>query len=149
MAKADRIIGVLLLLLAGAYYWATYDIAVGLASDVLGPTFFPRLLAILLGVASAGLVVRTWWTKASDLPPAGDRPDRLIGALVLTVAYLLLLPQAGYLLLTPLYLAAFALLLGYRALLPLVGTALGITVTLYVVFGRFLRVRLPAGTLFE
>ncbi len=152
MVWPDRIIGSLLLLLALAYYWLTYGIEVGLASDLLGPTFFPRTLAILLVVASAALVVRSLRARrgeGEEPPPAGDAPHRLVWTLALTVAYLLLLPRAGYLLLTPVYLGAFAYLLGYRSWKPLVGTAVGVTVALYLIFGRMLGVRLPRGVLFD
>ncbi len=150
MTRADRIIGGLLLAVAASYYRLTYDIEVGLASDLLGPKFVPRLLAILLAVASTILVVRSWWARPGveeSPPPAGDAPQRLVWTLAITVAYLLLLPHVGYLLLTPIYLGAFACLLGYRAWKPLAGTAIGVTVALYVIFAALLRVRLPRGLL--
>lgn len=150
MARADRIAGALLLLLAGAYYRLTDDIEVGLAGDLLGPAFFPRTLAILLGVASVALIVRRRRVTggAGEAPPAGEAPHRLVWTLAITVAYLLLLPGAGYLLLTPIYLGALAGVLGYRSWAPLIGTALGLTLVLHLLFGRMLGVRLPRGVLF-
>ena len=124
MAWADRILGLLLLVVAGFYYRATYDIEVGLAGDLLGPAFFPRMLAAALAAASILLVARSWRGRGAGEPPqAGDSPYRLVWTLAMTVAYLLLLPWVGYLVLTPIYLIAFALLLGYRAIVPMIGTA--------------------------
>jgi putative tricarboxylic transport membrane protein len=151
VARADRVIGLLLIALAAAYYWLSYDIEVGLASDRLGPRFFPRVLAILLGIASLALVLRTFVgrRRAGGAVQAteGERLGRLWATLGLTAVYLIALPHVGFLLLTPAFLAAFTLLFGYRRPGPLLGTALGTTLVLYFVFVRALGVRLPSGLL--
>jgi putative tricarboxylic transport membrane protein len=151
VARADRVIGLLLIGLAAWYYWLSGDIEVGLASDRLGPRFFPRGLAVLLGAASFLLILRTFGPRARTGAPVqsaeGERSDRLVATLLLSAAYLLLLPRVGFLLLTPVYLAAFTWLLGYRRWAPLLGTAVGVTMALYLVFARALRVRLPPGLL--
>lgn len=149
MVWADRIIGACLLVLAGVYYRYTYDIEVGLASDLLGPTFFPRALAVLLAIASAALIARTFLPRARAAAPGeeGDAPLRLLWTLLLSAAYLLLLPRIGFVLLTPVFLGAFAVMLGYRRWRAVVGTALGTTIVLYVLFATLLRVRLPRGLL--
>jgi putative tricarboxylic transport membrane protein len=150
VARADRVAGALLLILAVAYWRLSDAIEVGFASDLLGPRFFPRALAVLLGIAGALLVARTLLPRHVPAPvdaPAGERLDRLWAALAMTAAYIWLLPRVGFLPLTPVYLALFTLLLGYRRPLPLVATAVGVTVSLYVVFAEMLNVRLPAGLL--
>jgi hypothetical protein len=66
--RADLFIGLGLLAFAGAYYWASFDIAMGFASDRLGPTFFPRLLAAAL----AAWPCARWgtrWPRRSSWPP--------------------------------------------------------------------------------
>jgi hypothetical protein len=147
---ADRVIGACLLGVAGVYYRYTYDIQVGLASDLLGPAFFPRALAVLLAVAGAALILRTFRGRraAGEAPgEVGDAPWRLAWTLLLCVVYLLGLPHVGFLLLTPVFLGLFTWMLGYRRWRPLVGTAVGTTVVLYVLFATLLRVRLPRGLL--
>jgi putative tricarboxylic transport membrane protein len=158
VARADRVIGLLLLALAAGYYWLSGDIETGLASDRLGPRFVPRALAVLLAATSALLVLRTLVGRragraAAGAPAAGAPEDEKLGrlwaTLALTAAYLVAMPRVGFLLLTPAYLAAFTLLFGYRRVVPLLGTAVGTTVVLHLVFARALGVRLPTGLLGE
>ncbi len=150
MTWVDRVAAVLLLLLAAMYYRLADDIEVGLASDLLGPQYFPRLLAIALAIASTGLLVRTFFESGQGGEPVraeAERLSRLWVTLALTTAYLLLLPRIGFLILTPVFLGTFTALLGYRRPLPVAGTAVGVTLSLYVLFARMLGVRLPPGLL--
>jgi hypothetical protein len=63
------------------------------------------------------------------------------------VAYVLVLTPLGYLLATPLYVAALVWLLGYRSRAGLAGAALGVTIVLYLVFAQALKVLVPMGPL--
>lgn len=150
MALVDRLTGLLLVGLAVAYYRLAGEIEVGLASDLLGPQYFPKLLAVALGLSSAWLVVRSFRPAARRNEPVRAEAERLANlwiALGLTVVYLILLPHVGFLLLTPVLLGAFIWVLGYRRWVPLVGTAVGVSVALWVVFAWLLGVRLPPGLL--
>jgi hypothetical protein len=151
VVRADRVTGLVLIALAAVYYWLSGDIELGLARDRLGPRFVPRALAILLGLTSALLVLRTFVGRRGRGGAAGaaegERLGRLWATLALTAVYLIAMPRVGFLILTPPYLAAFTLLFGYRRPLPLLGTAVGTTLVLYVVFARALGVRLPMGLL--
>jgi putative tricarboxylic transport membrane protein len=150
VAWADRILGIALIVLAAFYYWLSFDIEIGFASDRIGPQAFPRGLAVLLGIASLALVARSFGRGASASGPAateGERLDRLYWTLGLLLVYLIAMPRVGFLLATPPFLAAFTLLYGYRRWVPLVATALGTTIALHLVFARLLGVRLPTGVL--
>jgi putative tricarboxylic transport membrane protein len=150
MALVDRLTGLLLVVLAAAYYRLAGEIEVGLASDLLGPQYFPRLLAVALAIAGAWLFVRSFLPGAGLSQPARAESERLANlwiTLGLTVVYLLLLQRVGFLVLTPLLLGAFTWVLGYRRWLPLAATAVAVSVMLWVVFARLLGVRLPPGLL--
>jgi hypothetical protein len=74
----------------------------------------------------------------------------LAGAAALTIAYALLLGPLGYVIATPLYLAALIGLLGHRDRLDrksLFAVAVGGTAVLYLVFVRALHVLVPMGPL--
>ena len=147
MRRADLLVGLGLLVLAGGYFEQSFAITRGFASDRLGPAFFPRLLALTLAALAATLVVRAVAGRSDPSPPPAVRLRVFAGLLVLLVAYTLLLPRAGFLLTTPVLLGAVIWLLGLRSWASLVGTALGVTAVLYVFFGRFLHVLLPMGPL--
>lgn len=147
MRRADLLIGLGLLAFAGAYYRASFDIAVGFASDRLGPTFFPRLLAAALAACAVALVVRAARGRSDPGPLAPVRLGTLALVVALTLAYGLALRPLGYPLATVLFLAAAIRALGHRDLRTLAGTAVGVTVALYLVFARALHVLVPMGPL--
>lgn len=150
MALIDRVAGLGLLVLSAIYYYLAGRIEVGLASDLLGPQYFPKLLAAAIALASVWLVIRSFLPGARHNQPAtgeAERLSRLWITLAMTVLYLALLPRVGFLLVTPVLLGAFTWVLGYRRWLPLVGTAVGVTVVLWLVFASLLGVRLPPGLL--
>jgi putative tricarboxylic transport membrane protein len=147
MRRADLITGLALLAFTALYAQQSFLIRRGFASDRLGPAAFPRLLALVLGILAALLVVRALAGRSDPARPPAIRGGPFAAVLVLLVAYALLLPRVGFLLATPVLLGGVIYALGLRAWLTLVGTALGITAVLYVVFGRGLHVLLPMGVL--
>ena len=75
MRRADLLVGLGLLVLAGVYFEQSFAITRGFASDRLGPAFFPRLLALTLAALGATLVVRGVAGRAGPPhpPPAPRR----------------------------------------------------------------------------
>lgn len=147
MRRADLLIGLGLLVFAVVYFQQSFAITRGFASDRLGPAFFPRLLALVLAGLALILIMRAVSGRSDPTPPPVMRLGVFVGILVLMVAYAVALPWAGFLLATPLLLAAVIRLLGLRAWLTLGGTAVGVTLVLYFAFARVLHVLLPMGPL--
>lgn len=145
MRRADFWIGLGLLAFAAFYYQQSLSITVGLAADRLGPTFFPRLLAATLALAALGLLWRSARGRSDPAPLPPARLGLFLWAVGLTAAYALLLPRAGYLIATPVYLGAVIWLLGFRHPAGLAATAIGVTAALYLVFARALHVLVPMG----
>lgn len=143
MRRADLVIGLALLALAGVYYEQSLGIVRGFASDRLGPAFFPRLLALVLAVLAVTLIVRAGSGRSDPAPLPPVRAGLFLTMLGLLVAYALLMPRVGFIVATPVLLGAVIWLLGLRAWPALTGTALGITLVLYLVFARALHVLLP------
>src|SRR5262245_30470496 len=84
---------------------------------------------------------------ASDEPGHPVSAGRPVVFWVITAAYVVLLPSAGYLLTTPLYMAGGMWLLGIRRWLLIAGVAVGGTVIQYGLFASLLGVLLPLGPL--
>ncbi|MGD8984425.1 MAG: tripartite tricarboxylate transporter TctB family protein [Desulfobacteraceae bacterium] len=68
-----------------------------------------------------------------------------VGAFVIPLLYLFLMPRAGFYIVTPLFIPGYMALLGERRWVHLVGTTLLIYVLSLVVFTKLLYVPLPVG----
>jgi len=147
MRRADLLIGLGLLVFAALYFRESFHIVRGFASDRLGPAFFPRLLAGALATLAIDLVARAVSGRSDPAPPPPVRAATLAGVIGVTALYVLVLPRVGFLLGTPPLLGAVIWLMGLRDWRGLLGTAVGATLVLYFVFGRFLHVLLPPGLL--
>lgn len=147
MRRADLLIGLGLLTFAAFYFQQSFAITVGFAADRLGPKFFPRVLALALAGCAFALIARSVGGRSDPAPLPTVRISLLLWTMTLTIAYVMALSPLGYLIATPLYLAALVWLLGYRSPAGLAGTALGVTAALYLVFAQALKVLVPLGPL--
>jgi hypothetical protein len=147
MRRADLLGGIGLLLFAAFYFERSFAISTGLASDRLGPTFFPRVLASGLALLAAVLIIRALLDRSDRTPLSAVRATRLFGVLGLTILWALLLPRVGFLLVTPLLLGSVMWTMGLRRWRGLIGVSIGMTLVLYLVFVRGLNVLLPMGPL--
>ena len=147
MRRADLLIGIGLLAFAALYYRESLEITVGFAADRLGPTFFPRILAASLAACALVLIWRSLRGRSDPGPLPPVRIGQFLATVGLTLAYALLLHPLGYVIATPLYLAGLVVSLGYRSMTGVAGTAVGVTIVLYLVFARALHVLIPMGPL--
>jgi putative tricarboxylic transport membrane protein len=145
MRRADLLSGIGLLLFSALYLERSFAISTGLASDRLGPQFFPRLLALLLALLSVALVVRAASDRSDTTPLPAVRVGRLVAVLSLCAGWTLLLPRIGLLILTPLLVGAVIWILGLRRWRSIIAVSLGMTLVLYLVFVQVLKVLLPLG----
>jgi hypothetical protein len=137
----------------------------GVSTDPLGPAAFPIALGwataicgVLLGAAtlvfrgqvSAGAAVLSDTTPDDDgtTAPAGTfSPARLIGAIVATGAYLAVFTRLGYLISTPLYVAAIMRIHGGATSRSLLVAPLLVTAAHYATFRFGLLIPVPDGIL--
>ena len=169
--RRDAISGAFLIVMALAYYLAIATSprpsmsSRGRAVDIIGDMGFPTALALILGAGGLmillGAVVNSRksapsgaaGTAARPASPEGegtaaDRPDRTYKLLGCIVAFVLLLPVFGYLVMMPLFVLSALAACGYERRGKALAFAVGFTVLTYVGFTHGLGVVLPRGSLF-
>ena len=134
---SDRIAGVILLALAIAYWWLANNFQEAFG-DPVGPSAFPKLIAIPMGLFALFMIVRpepnpTWIT------PGALRQGLTLATLLL---YPALIEPLGFPLSTFLGSLAFSRLMG-GTWLQAVLTALGLGIGLFLVFDSLLGLHLP------
>jgi hypothetical protein len=156
----EAAIGLGLVVGGGALFAASSQLPPGTTSDPVGPRGFPTLLA--LGLVGSGLAVaaQSWLAgsakraaPATELTAEEDdehgplSPARLLGGILLTAAYVGTLQHVGFVVGTPLYLAALLWLQGGVPRRQFLATVLGYPLALYVLFALLLGVPVPGGVL--
>ncbi|TCR67032.1 tripartite tricarboxylate transporter TctB family protein [Bosea sp. BK604] len=161
-ALRDLAGGIVVLVIAGLYYWAIGDIAESSLSDDVGATGLPRILAYIL--AGFGLILTARAVMAGALSPA-PRPaaeasapsededetsalPRALGFLAFGVAYVVLVPIIGYLPAIALLIGAVALYEGAPRNWKTLATALGGALLYWGIFVKLLGVHQPSGWFF-
>ena len=131
-------------ILAGAIVLYGQTIGTGFVRDEIArdPVWFPRLLLILLALASVGLVVRGF-TQAPSGPAERPLWGRFFAVAVLLTAYFLLFETAGYLFASLVFLPALTVLLGYRKPLVIIPVTIIFVVAVWYVFADVFIVRPP------
>lgn len=147
--------GLVLLALAGGYYFATGSIANSTLEDEVGAIGLPRALAVMLALIGIALFLkslRTGRTAAADgrdEQEADVRLPRALGFLALGVVYVLILPYVGYLVSVALLIGAVAFYEGAPRRWTIPAAAIGGAVLYWAIFVKLLGVNQPVGTLFE
>ena len=119
----------------------------------IGPEFFPRHLAIGLFICSAALVIQSLVVKpkknekAPTISPLDKGMQRLFVGIAIIIGYALLWERVGFLIVTPIAMAAIMFLLGYRRYLMMAIFSLGTTLVIFGTFSFFLNVNMPLGIL--
>ncbi len=124
-----------------------------IVSAAVGPWFFPSLAAGALGVCSliglASLVVRTSRESDREARQEADESAGPLSAAVFLAAgvlglYTLAIEQLGFVLATPVFLAAAIWFWGYRRLWPVAICAIGATLVIQFAFSRLFGIPLNA-----
>ena len=159
--RRDLAVAAVLVLLGVTVIGLALRVELGVQTDALGPRAFPlalgaaiALCGLLLGAAA--MLGDRWTASTAVFVEAADddasegelhSPWRLVGAVAATAAYLFAFERLGYLLATPLYVAAILLLhSGVRARAFLTAPVL-VTLALYAAFRFGLLIPVPDGIL--
>lgn len=120
----------------------------------VGPGFYPAIVLSFMAAASALLVLQDIVKHRATAPTgAADAPPRRYRLVVIAFAiiggYVALLPLVGFRVATVSFVAALQAALGRprtaREWVVLIAIAVGTTVSIYVIFERYLLVLLPRG----
>ncbi len=149
--QADRITGVLGILVSASYIAYARQIEDSLLADEVGAAGVPTAVGLVMMLAAAGLLLKASRRSAA---PAGDGAEEdtpwaahwlALALLGVLAAYVLVLPVAGYWVSVALLIGAVSALVGARdRKVILACSVLGAT-GLYTLFTVLLNIRLPAG----
>lgn len=130
MIRSDRILGVVVILVALAFIVSAYNLPAGNMFDKLGPKTFPIIVALGMIISAAVMVMKP--DPETDWPDGRTLLSLGFAALVL-LGYALSLKPLGFVLPT----AVAAAVLSYQirpAPLPAALTGIGLSVGLFVIF---------------
>lgn len=147
IAHTDKIASVLLCLLAVGIFIVSRSFTGGV-TRALGPAFFPRVIAVGIGVLALvqfGTALRSDETRTIIIN--FDAIQQVFIPTLSLIGYIVLLPILGFFLTTIAFLILFMYYSGVRDLRVVIPLAVILSVILQNVFVGFLQVPLPTGTL--
>ena len=153
MRNRDLVFGSATLVLAALYYALTITIPRSDLADPIGPQGLPKTYAVVLAVLSIILIARSI-KRSANLEPANLEPEitnhesripRVIGMLLIGVAYIVVLPWLGYLLSVAALIAATTYFQGGSITRRSILVAISGALCFWVLFIWLLRIQYPAG----
>lgn len=127
--------------------------------DPIGKQGLPYALGAFILVGGVFLTVRRlriWRDEPGNIvyeEGTEDEPGhpaslgRAMIVVALTAGYAVALPYLGFLLATPMYIAASLWVMNFRSPIPLLAIPVGFTIVMFIVFSQVLSVPLPVGPL--
>lgn len=142
----DKVGAVLLVALSAGVFLVSRDFPSGFG-ETPGAAFFPRVIAATIGLLAVVLFVRSA-TSGEGRPHeiSVENAKQFVVPVALLVAYVALMSYLGFVLVTVGFLILLMRYSGVRAYRRSVPLAVGIGVILHYVFGEFLHVPLPEGS---
>ena len=117
----------------------------------IGPSGFPKFIAIVLGIL--GLAQTITALSSGVEAPKFDVDKRAAGlfaaAVAMAVAYVLLVTQVGFIIMTPLLLIGMMYLFGERSFVKMLIIALITTGCIWLLFTEVFMIFLPVGRIFR
>jgi putative tricarboxylic transport membrane protein len=156
----DLLFGIATLVVAAVYYGLAVTIPQSDLADPVGPQGLPRVYALLLAALSLILIARSLRSRkpasrnaerqnpeppGSRIPDSGSRALRVIGMLLIGIAYIVVLPWLGYLLSVAALITATIYFQGGSINGRSILVALSGAVCFWLLFIWLLRIQYPAG----
>ncbi|KJS23631.1 MAG: hypothetical protein VR72_00535 [Clostridiaceae bacterium BRH_c20a] len=153
----DYIVGIVSILL-GLFIIAQGEMIEGqivMSIDPAGPTALPDLMAYIIIIIGVVLIGGAWFVNKA----LAEKPDKkkiqdmvieykaVIYSCLVSVIYAMLLEFVGYLIMTPILMAALLWIVQIRKISKVIKISVTMTAILYTVFAFGLRVKLPLGFL--
>ncbi len=152
--QADRITGVLGILVSASYVAYARQIEDGMLADAVGAAGVPSAVGLLMMLASAILLLKTLSpakaTSAAGHSATGQATPWAAHGLALALlavlsVYVLVLPVAGYWVSVALLIGAISALVGAREGKTILACSVLGASGLYTLFTLLLKIRMPAG----
>ena len=151
MPRVDFLTGLALVGVAVGVFIGTLDMAK--VARGIGPGDYPRFIAWGLLFLGATLAVQSGMKlvrrEKEPLPFPPGAFLRVFSMVLMTYAYIYLMPYAGFVLITPVYLFLAMLFFGLRRYLLGAVTSIAVTLVLFVTFRYAFQVLLPVVGLFD
>jgi putative tricarboxylic transport membrane protein len=147
----DLLFGISTLVVAVVYYGLALTIPHSDLADPIGPEGLPKMYALVLAALSLILIARSMrhpeepLNPESRIPNPGSRPQRVIGMLLIGIAYIVVLPWLGYLLSVAALIGATIYFQGGSINARSVLVAISGAVCFWLLFIWLLRIQYPAG----
>jgi putative tricarboxylic transport membrane protein len=146
----DLVFGSATLAVAAVYYSLTSTIPQSQLADPTGPQGLPKTYAIVLAALSIVLIARSLRTANREpanhrIPNPGSRIPRVLGMLLIGVAYIIVLPYLGYLLSVAMLIVATTYFQGGKVNGRTLIVALSGAALFWMLFIWLLRIQYPAG----
>lgn len=145
--RTDRYVGIGFVAFGAIMYYIATTWKANFTADPAGPAAIPKILCAGLIILGAILAIGGFRVKTKSEKPVVTKDEAItVGLLtVACIAYIALLPLVGYLIATPLLIAACLLIVGSRNVKTIVLLSLIGTLVLFLLFYSILQVNLPLG----
>ena len=116
----------------------------------IGPSGFPKFIAVVLAVLGLAQTVTALFSgvKAPKFNVDKRAASLFAAAVAMSVAYVMLVTQIGFIILTPLLLIGLMFLFGERSILKMLIISVITTACIWLLFTEVFMIFLPAGRLF-
>jgi putative tricarboxylic transport membrane protein len=142
---AALVIAPVLLVIAGVLWWDASRLAEMTNYSKIGPATVPHVVAIGLALLAVWTAFEAWRGDFPEREPVEVSPVLCIVAGL--AAQMLLLKTAGFSIATGVLFAATAFGFGKRKLWYSLPVGIAFSFVVWIIFGRFLQLSLPAGPL--
>jgi len=139
---ADRLFGIFLLLLGAYVFYGGLNIEVPFAYDPLGPSAFPIGMGAVLFVLSLFVIAKP---KATQFPNLNTKLKTVV-IVILLIIYQAIFNQLGFIISTLLLVYAISTIFKGTPKQAL-GSAIGVSISVYILFKNLLDIPLPTGEL--
>ena len=147
MTLANRIISVILLVFS-IFVWLGANQFPASNGQGLGPDFFPKITAIILGILATILFFKKEENEESVFTFPRSAVPLFVGGLITLVLYVFLIEFIGFTISTVLLTFSWMWLMGIRKWVTLIAASILISVGIGAVFEFLLSVPIPHGILY-
>ena len=149
MRKRNLISAVVLLMVSIAYGFLTANLPTRAIENSTQPSFFPWVIAVCLFILSFTLLVQGVLALGNTRTPAPITiPSWKSGlGLISAIAYLIVLPELGFVLANIFIFAILMWLYGERRPVRLAAGSILIPLAIFLIFRELFQIRLPSGVL--